>query len=339
MIKKMIFGLCLFTVVACVPQKKFQALKDDYDKLSARQKDCNKKSNELADSLTENQRKLRLETRLTQELVQDTLLLGESNRKVQKLYKQVNEAYDKLLEKVKELQNQNNLKSQELTAELIESQKKLKEREADLQKRTEEANKQNQNLQELKGKLTQLETDLNLRQKKLNEVQGVLNQKDSMVKSLKATISSALNSFQDQGLSVKVKNGKVYVSMEEKLLFESGKYTINSNGKEALLQLAKVLNDKKDVNVLVEGHTDSIPYKGSGVIKDNWDLSVLRATEVVKIIINDGKVNGNRITAAGRADSQPIAPNSTKEGRAKNRRTEIILTPKLNELFKVLEQN
>jgi chemotaxis protein MotB len=125
--------------------------------------------------------------------------------------------------------------------------------------------------------------------------------------------------------------------MEDKLLFQSGKYTINANGKDALLKLAQVLNQKGDINIMVEGHTDNVPYKSNGsVIKDNLDLSVLRATEVSRILSTDGKIEARRIIAAGRGDTQPLEDNSTSEGRAKNRRTEIILTPKLSELFKML---
>ena len=122
-------------------------------------------------------------------------------------------------------------------------------------------------------------------------------------------------------------------------MFASGKYDIEKKGKEALNNLGAVLEKNADVNVLVEGHTDNIPLNGTGILKDNWDLSVKRATSVVKIILDKNDIDAQRLTAAGRADYVPIATNDTKEGRAKNRRTEIILTPKLDELFKLLENN
>ena len=145
--------------------------------------------------------------------------------------------------------------------------------------------------------------------------------------------------FENNGLTIEQKNGKVYVSLDESLLFASGKYDIEKKGKEALNSLGAVLEKNSDVNVLVEGHTDNVPYSGSGILKDNWDLSVKRATSVVKIILETNDINAQRLTAAGRADYIPIASNDTKEGRAANRRTEIILTPKLDELMKLLESN
>ena len=173
----------------------------------------------------------------------------------------------------------------------------------------------------------------------MNELEAVLARKDSAVLALKAKVQDALLGFENNGLTIEQKNGKVYVSLDESLLFASGKYDIEKKGKEALNSLGAVLEKNSDVNVLVEGHTDNVPYNGSGILKDNWDLSVKRATSVVKIILEKNDINAQRLTAAGRADYIPIASNDTKEGRAANRRTEIILTPKLDELMKLLESN
>ena len=142
-----------------------------------------------------------------------------------------------------------------------------------------------------------------------------------------------------KGLTITQKNGKVYVSLEESLLFATGKWTIEPKGIEVLKKLAKVLEQSPDINVLVEGHTDDVPMKGIGDVKDNWDLSAVRATSVVKIITQNSTVDPKRLTAAGRGEFFPIDGAKTKEARAKNRRTEIILTPKLDELLKVLETN
>ena len=141
------------------------------------------------------------------------------------------------------------------------------------------------------------------------------------------------------GLTITQKNGKVYVSMDESLLFASGKTEIEAKGLEALRHVAKVLEQNPDINMMVEGHTDDVPMNGKGEIKDNWDLSVMRATSITKIILNAGNINGNRITAAGRGEFFPIEKGSNSENRKKNRRTELILSPKLDELFKVLESN
>jgi chemotaxis protein MotB len=138
-------------------------------------------------------------------------------------------------------------------------------------------------------------------------------------------------------LTIYEKNGKVYVSLDEKLLFASGSWEIDKRGKEALGELGKVLAGDSNINVVIEGHTDNVLYKGSGNVKDNWDLSVMRATAVVKELLKNKEVNPQRITAAGRSEYIPIDATDTKEARAKNRRTEIILTPRLDELFKIID--
>jgi chemotaxis protein MotB len=155
------------------------------------------------------------------------------------------------------------------------------------------------------------------------------------VNALKASIQKALLGFKNQGLTVEVRNGKVYVSMEEKLLFKSGSIEVDPKGQQALLELAKALNQNKEVSILVEGHTDNVPMK-SPTIKDNLDLSVLRATSISRILTSKGAVDPKRVMSAGRGEHFPIDPADTPEARAKNRRTEIILTPKLDELLSIL---
>lgn len=173
----------------------------------------------------------------------------------------------------------------------------------------------------------------------MKELEDVLKQKDEAVNALKKKVSDALLGFEGKGLTITQKNGKVYVSMEESLLFQSGKWAVEPKGVEVLKKLAKVLEANQDINVMVEGHTDDVPMKGLGDVKDNWDLSAVRATSVVKIITQNSTTDPKRLTAAGRAEFFPIDDSKTKEARAKNRRTEIILTPKLDELLKVLEAN
>jgi chemotaxis protein MotB len=140
-------------------------------------------------------------------------------------------------------------------------------------------------------------------------------------------------------LTVEQKNGKVYVSLDEKLLFKSGKWEVDPNGQNALKKLAAVLEKNEDINVLIEGHTDDVPFGGNGNIADNWDLSAKRATAIVKIILANSKVKPQRLMAAGRGEFMPIDPQKTTEARQKNRRTEIILSPKLDEVLKMLENN
>jgi len=186
--------------------------------------------------------------------------------------------------------------------------------------------------------LAAVQTDLVGREQRLVEVERRLAVRDSALNSLKARLNDALLGFKDIGLSINIVNGRVYVSLSNQLLFSSGKTDIDKRGKEALRELANVLNGQPDLAILVEGHTDNLAVTNLGSIKDNWDLSVLRATEVVRYLVADGKVDPKRITASGRSEYVPIDPANTSEARAKNRRTEIILIPKLTELFEILEK-
>jgi len=173
---------------------------------------------------------------------------------------------------------------------------------------------------------------------RLNELQSILDQKDAEVKALKNKVTNALKGFEEMGLTIYEKNGKVYVSLDEKLLFASGSWDIDNRGKEALTELGKVLANDTNINVVIEGHTDNVPYRGSGNVKDNWDLSVMRATAVVREILKNKDINPQRISASGRSEYVPVDIEDSREARAKNRRTEIILTPKLDELFQIISQ-
>jgi chemotaxis protein MotB len=172
---------------------------------------------------------------------------------------------------------------------------------------------------------------------RVNELENILAEKERVVNDLRDKVATALFGFENNGLTIEIKNGKVYVSLDESLLFASGSWSVNAKGRDALIKLAKVLETNEDVNVLIEGHTDNVPFRGSGQVKDNWDLSVMRATAIVKIIVENSRVDPSRLLAAGRSEYHPVDNTNTAQGRAKNRRTEIILTPKLDELFQLLE--
>jgi chemotaxis protein MotB len=164
----------------------------------------------------------------------------------------------------------------------------------------------------------------------------IIAKQDSLTRNLNNTLRNALLGFNSDELSVEIKDGKVYVSMSDKLLFQSGSSAVEDKGKDALKLLAGVLDKNSDIDILIEGHTDNVPIKTS-VYKDNWDLSVARATSIVRILTNDYKIVPTRLTASGKGEFFPKADNDTPEGRAKNRRTEIILSPKLDELMKLLK--
>ena len=186
--------------------------------------------------------------------------------------------------------------------------------------------------------LAQEQEKLNASSQRLKELEDLIAAKEASMKKLKETLSNALNGFEGKGLTVEQKNGKVYVSMENKLLFNSGSWAVGTEGKKAVVEVGKVLGDNPDISVLIEGHTDNDPYNGSGPIADNWDLSTKRATAIVTILGENSKVNKQNLTAAGRSEYAPLGSNSTAEGKSKNRRIEIILTPKLDEISKMLNE-
>ena len=164
----------------------------------------------------------------------------------------------------------------------------------------------------------------------------LLRQKMPICVHLKDAISKALTNFEGKGLTVEQRDGKVYVSMENKLLFQSGSWSVGTEGRKAVQQLGSVLADNPDIAILIEGHTDDDPYKGNAQLSGNWDLSTKRATAIVNILRENASINPENLTAAGRGEYAPIASNDTAEGKAKNRRIEVILTPKLDEISKLL---
>ncbi|MCK0124853.1 OmpA family protein [Gelidibacter sp. F2691] len=186
------------------------------------------------------------------------------------------------------------------------------------------------------GRLQKLNEDMDARSQRIAELESMIASKDAAMNKLKNAISKALTNFEGKGLTVEQRDGKVYVSMENKLLFQSGSWAVGANGKQAVNQLGAVLAENPEIAILIEGHTDNDPYTGTGVINSNWDLSTKRATAIVQILKENSAINPENLTAAGRGEYAPIASNDTSEGKAKNRRIEVILTPKLDEISKLL---
>ena len=185
--------------------------------------------------------------------------------------------------------------------------------------------------------ITKLYSDLQKREARLKEVEEILRKRDEATNALKDKLQKALLGFQQSGLSVDIRNGKVYVSLTDKLLFGSGSIVIDEKGKLALQELATVLKTQPEINISVEGHTDNQRVVNLGQIKDNWDLSVLRATSVVRFLTEDEKIEYSRITATGKGEYQPIEAGSTADIRSRNRRIEIVLSPKLDELYNLIK--
>jgi len=238
-----------------------------------------------------------------------------------KNYADLNLAHENLQGNHKDLQNRHeNLQKSydELTSESLS--------QADQFSRT---------LQQKSQELNQKEMLLAERERALNELQQVIARQDSITKRLNDVLRNALLGFNPDELSVEIKSGKVYVSMSDRLLFRSGSAAVEAKGKEAIQVLAEVLNNNPDIEILVEGHTDNVPIR-TAMFKDNWDLSVARATSIVRILTEDHNIAPTRITASGRGEYFPRATNETAEGRALNRRTEIVLSPQLDEIMQLL---
>lgn len=240
-------------------------------------------------------------------LKQDTTDCHNDVRNLSQKYNDLNKMYEELGSQSKK----------ELTALIQQNQTLLKQ------------------LDEKQRLLTDKEAELKKREQRLQELEGMLAAKDAAINNLKKSIEAALLNFNKDDLTVEIRNGKIYVSVAEQLLFKSGSTVVDPKGKDALTKLAGALKNQPDIDIMVEGHTDSIPMN-SGAIKDNWDLSVLRATSITRILISAG-ISPTAVIPAGHGEYMPVASNKDKDSRAKNRRTEIVLSPKLDEVFKILE--
>lgn len=188
----------------------------------------------------------------------------------------------------------------------------------------------------LMEKIAERENELADRMARVDELEGLITRQQEAMRNLKEKLSDALLNFEDKGLTVEARDGKVYVSMENKLLFKSGSWTVGADGRLAIEELGNVLADNPDIAILIEGHTDNVPYSGKGPLKGNWDLSTKRATAIVNQLLENPNILPQNLTAAGRGEYLPIAPNSTREGRAANRRIEVVLSPQLDEIKQII---
>lgn len=328
--KKLLIPIVLVSLfTACVPAKKHEELVQRRAACEEQNDVLKEKTRELEEQMTEVQSKFEDYERRLKGLQADTTVQGKSLRTLTKNYDKLNQTYDLLLDKNRELLAGNAADNKRLFGSLQDAEGRLQAQKDALDELSESLKLKEQNLKKLTN-------DLEDREAKVAELQKILSDKDSTVNALRMKVQDALLGFENNGLTIEKRNGKVYVSLDESLLYQSGSYSIDPKGQEVLKKLAVVLEQNTDINILVEGHTDNVPLKSSGPIADNWDLSVRRATAVVKIIVDNSKVDPSRLTAAGRGEYVPIASNKTKEGRTQNRRTEIILSPKLDELLEIL---
>ena len=306
--RQVIFAMGL---VSCVPANRFNDLEARYESLQAQ----NTTTEESLDDCLDDNERMRDELaglrRRNDRLEQDTTHMGEGLRRLRRQHEQFVEQTETLMEGQ--------------TAETRQVMSRLQETQRDLQRREDELNRTMNEMAE--------------KEQRVNELEDILQRQDSIVEELRHTVSSALLGFQDEGLSVEIRNGKVYVSLEENLLFATGSTQVDRQGEQALRELAAVLGQNPDINVMIEGHTDDVPVRSGASFSDNWDLSVLRATAIVRILQRHGDIDPQRFLAAGRGEYQPVDTDDSPEARRKNRRTEIILTPQLDELFRIIEQH
>lgn len=307
--------LASFLLTNCVSPKVYKDLEDKYASLKKETKQLEADYEALLKSKNDAQNQLnKLQRDYNEAVAQRDKLQADYNATKNSL-DNLKESYDAL--------------EQNSSSEIAKNAQKNRELLAQLEAKEQALAAENE-------RLLKLREALEARSNRVAELENVIAAKDAKMKALKDAISKALTNFEGKGLTVEQRNGKVYVSMENKLLFNSGSWAVGSEGRKAVNQLGEVLAENPDIAVLIEGHTDNVPYKGSAQLSGNWDLSTKRATAIVKILKENNNINPENLTAAGRGEFAPIANNDTAEGRAKNRRIEVILTPKLDEISKLL---
>jgi len=334
----LIFSLIIgLSMASCVSSKKYKELQSKRDRAEVANQKLKDENRQLRTMSNEMSAKIASLERELKAIKEDTADLGKKYRYVARNYRTLSNNYNDLLKKHNELLAGNERETKKLLTQLQRAQEDLMRREDSLSVLEKEYVTKKAALDELSRQLAAAQAGLAEKEKAYNELSREVAKKDSIMNALKNSVSEALTGFENNGLTVKRKNGQVYVSMDEKLLFPSGSFAINPKGKEALIKLARVLQENTDIKILVEGHTDSVPYRGSGNLQDNWDLSVKRATSIVRVLEQNSTIDPRRITAAGRGPYMPVASNKTAEGRAKNRRSEIILQPNLEKLYELVK--
>lgn len=333
--KKIIYLVALattFSFTACVTHRvhdevkaKLKACETDLLAAKASAQANETKLNELKEQMVKNEKE-------NIGLKRDTSIIGSNYRNLTTKYDKLDQLNSQLMDRLNKLLAGSERDNVKLSGDLQLTQEQLLKKQDELKSLEARLNQQKKDLEALGEELKK-------REARVNELEDILKRKDQAANDLKKKLSDALYNFENKGLTITQKNGKVYVSMDESLLFQSGKINVEAKGVEALKNVAKVLDQNADINVMVEGHTDDVPMVGKGEIKDNWDLSVMRATSVTKIILTGSNIDPKRITSAGRGEFFPLDATKTADARKKNRRTEIILTPKLDELLKVLGSN
>jgi len=323
--KLMIAALASLFLASCINPRKFEDLNTSFTKNKGHLRDCRDSTQFLLEENTALKVGYESNEKRISRLTADSTEMNLVYNKQKKLYDDLNSLYEQLLKRT-ENENQKNLGSlKEMEASLMEREKKLHAQEEAMVKK-DAANKALQaDLQNKQNELERNEKELAEKVNRVKELELKIALKDSLSNALKKTISDALTGFSDNDLTVTLRDGKVYVSLSEQLLFASGSTVVDKKGKDAIVQLGKVLQNKSDINILIEGHTDDVPLSGHNRFRSNWDLSGARAGAVADYLSERGGVPRERLMVRGMADTKPVAANDTREGRAKNRRIEILV--------------
>ena len=321
---KQIFAIAAAVLMlsSCVSMREYEALQSQY---SQTMKGWSVTKQELQEMREENAELVRQGQAMTVALSDMTTARQECEATVKSInrsYAALQLRYDTTVENfLQQITGKNR--------DLTKANKMLEQRTQELYEREAAARQRQQQLEERQRQLEQSE----------QAATEALRAKEQELEHLRHAVSQALVGFTDKGLNVETKDGKVYVSMEDKLLFASGSWTVSEKGVEAIKSLAKVLEEHTDLNIMVEGHTDNVVFRGTTAVKDNWDLSVMRATAIVKLLLAQGpKIDPARVEAAGHGEYAPKKPNTTAANKAVNRRTEIILTPRLKDIIKIVAE-
>ena len=320
--KKFLY-LFLFALAAgsCVTQAKYDEARDAEARYYDEARACRKEKNALETRNKELEAELQLLRAKRDKALADTAMLSRELRRVQDECEAMQRQNLALFERLQAPQGQE--EAQALLAEIQGLQTELMKRE-DALFQAERA-------------LYDKQKEVEIQNMRIVQLTEALEAQENKLRELRDKVRNALVGFEGNGLAVSTKGGRIYVSMDEQLLFESGRWEVADRGMQAIRSLAPVLAANKDVDILIEGHTDNVPFLGNGNVQDNWDLSVKRATAIVRILLEHPDIEPARVIASGRAEFRPIDPANTSEARQKNRRCEIILTPNLDELLKLFD--
>ena len=323
-----LMGLALLG--SCVPASEFSQLTDKSSSLQNERDDLMAENEHLTVENREMMAKIDKVEEQQQKNIEDSIRIHKRVEELEKEMAQLDRKYADLESTHEALLRGNARETRRLLNELQSTQEDLTTKEQLLKEL--EANVAGQ-----RQDVNRLQAELEARNARLMEMEKMLYEKDRVLDDLRERVAEALLGFEGQGLTVTRKDGKVYVSLDEKLLFRSGSTVVDPNGVRALQQLAQVLARNPEISIMIEGHTDDVPFRKGSSIKDNWDLSVMRATSIVRILLDGSGIDPTRLTVAGRGEYLPVDGADTPEARRKNRRTEIILSPDFSEIFRILD--